>query len=272
MEASNININLLKTFIMLYVNQNISSSVNKEILNQFLKEAFVVDNYLNGINIFESNKVDIIIFEIDSLDLEEVEFLETIRLKNKTIPIIVIVSEINKKMLNLSLELSITMFLLKPLKIQELCRAALFHIQKYKRKEKMRLSVKTLGDYAMQLKHDNEEMAELNQYLLGKIKFNEQLHTKYLNHLRVNKNGQIDSFSGPLFRSIINGEIIGMGLNKLFIETSLLQKAMLVSIKERKIQSIEKITLTISEFEHIVIIVPNFDKKHLFYGYELHII
>lgn len=266
----NFNLALLKNYGALYIDLEKTKSISVEKINIYFKQVFYSENIDEVYEIYNTQVIDVIFLLINKVNDEIIELLESMRHSNKNFPIIPIVGVIDKSLLNYSLHFNINKYLLKPLKIQELCNTALVEIQKYHRKMKMKHSLKILSDEIIKLKDNNYHLNEENRFNQELINFNQYFHTSYLNQIKVSDKGKILSVSEQACIQYSLKDMIGLSLNEVFKNSNSIQKQMLHSLKNRTIsETIIELKANMDK-EIKLIIVPMFNQFNELKYYEFY--
>lgn len=84
------------------------------ILEESFNLVFVAKNGLEALEIFEKNKIDIILSDINLPKLSGIEFIKKVREKDRTIPVIMLTAFDDYKILQQVIPLNISFYLVKP--------------------------------------------------------------------------------------------------------------------------------------------------------------
>ncbi|WP_424687449.1 MAG: PAS domain S-box protein [Halarcobacter ebronensis] len=116
-----LNIECLKQITILYAEDDLV--IQKQtvgILNSIVKEVHVANCGQEAVELYDNNKVDIIITDITMPNMTGIEFSKHVRKDNSDIPIIVISAHNDSNILIEAIEIGISRFILKPLNISDL--------------------------------------------------------------------------------------------------------------------------------------------------------
>lgn len=251
---------ILKQFSVIYINKNRSIDLNISAVEVMFKKIFIIEDYLK-IDENMLKDIDLIFFEVDELWQDEIVLLDRIKHFDKKLPVVLITPQIDKKVLDYSLEFNITNYLIKPVKVQELLKKSFYTIQKYHRKLNMKNSIKILSSKIEPLNSEVKKLRALCNYQEGKIDFYETIHEEFLNSIKVDKKGLIISLSKNL-EKMLQSNILGLDISKIFQTPSKIQKAFLVALKDRKLVVEKDILLIFDNLEEKEIkIMPFFEKN-----------
>lgn len=260
---------VLKQFSIVYISEDEIIENKLEMIKILFKNVISIRDFseIKNLNREFFIQLDMVLVETNQIGEYEEELFKSIRTICKKIPIVLLTNSIDKKVLDISLDYFITGHLLRPLKIQELSKQAFVRIQRYHRRENMKNSLKYFTNQYEPLKNEVKKLNEINEYKASKIEFYEKLHNEFLNSIKIDKLGNIESISSSLADKF-NEEIIGSNINKIFKTPAKIQKAFLVSLKERKtISEIDKIFFIDEEKEKKINIMPYFEKDGSYYFY-----
>jgi len=106
----------LKELNLLFLEDNEEFAKNTtEFLNIYFKKVLHSDNIKDALNLYEDNRIDIIISDIKVNDGNGLDFIKSIREKNKNVPIVVLSAHKDESFLFKAIPLNITSYELKPL-------------------------------------------------------------------------------------------------------------------------------------------------------------
>lgn len=255
---------LLNQFTIVYISEDELVENKTNMIKILFQEVFSIRDYSQIDDSYKTyfDDKDMILLEANSLEEKETKLLEIIRSFNRKIPIVLLTNEINKEVLDYSLDFNISGFLLRPLKIQDLTKQALVRIQKYHRRINTKKSLQTLSSQIKPLSDEISTLKKQNEYQNTKIDFYEKLHKDFLSSLKIDKSGNIKSISGELVNKF-DANLIGENINKIFKTPSKIQKAFLISLKERKLtKELDIVKFKDYEKEYTINIMPFFENKN----------
>ncbi len=122
MEHKNRNLDILKEFNLLYIEDDLSLLKNgTEILQDFVKTVYPASNTKDALEILQKNKVDVIISDILLEDDNGIDFIKRIRKDfNIFTPVILTTAYTDTNYLLESIKLKIENYIVKPINIKEL--------------------------------------------------------------------------------------------------------------------------------------------------------
>lgn len=229
---------------ILYINMDESCEDISNSFKNFFKHTLVVSNIEDCSSLFTrlSNKLDLILLEASSLNKDELLALELIRNINKKIPIIFITNEITNDILIKSREYFIGSYLLRPFKVQELCKLSTVKISKYEKRLKNKNSLRLLSKQVVLLKEEKKEILKDSNDIKELLNFYLQFQENYLQLVKIDKKGIIKFVSKDLKKEL-SIDISNQNLIQLFENSSEIQNALISSLKERKINTVKGLVL-----------------------------
>lgn len=93
--------------------------VMKPILNDFFKEYYIARDGKEALELYELNKPDIMIVDVNLPKMNGLELVSTIRKKDQNVKVIMLTAYSNVEILLKATELKLTKYLVKPLNIRE---------------------------------------------------------------------------------------------------------------------------------------------------------
>ena len=125
-----INLEQLKNLSILYVEDERFIRKNAiEFLSRYCDNVFEAEDGIEGFQIYQEEKPDIIISDIKMPKLNGLEFATKIRKTDKTTPIIMLTAHTQTDYLLKAVELQLVKYLIKPLSLKELKEALLMAIE-----------------------------------------------------------------------------------------------------------------------------------------------
>ena len=122
-ESYNFN-KILKNLNILYIEDEKNIRLNiKKTLELFCENVFDAENILNAKEILTKQRIDIIISDINLPDMSGIDFVKEIRIKDKTIPIILLSAYTEKEFLLEATKLKLVDYLTKPINFKDLNNA-----------------------------------------------------------------------------------------------------------------------------------------------------
>ena len=122
-ESYNFN-KILKNLNILYIEDEKNIRLNiKKTLELFCENVFDAENILNAKEILTKQRIDIIISDINLPDMSGIDFVKEIRIRDKTIPIILLSAYTDKEFLLEATRLKLVDYLTKPINFKDLNNA-----------------------------------------------------------------------------------------------------------------------------------------------------
>ena len=122
-ESYNFN-KILKNLNILYIEDEKNIRLNiKKTLELFCENVFDAENILNAKEILTAQRIDIIISDINLPDMSGIDFVKEIRIRDKTIPIILLSAYTEKEFLLEATKLKLVDYLTKPINFKDLNNA-----------------------------------------------------------------------------------------------------------------------------------------------------
>ena len=122
-ESYNFN-KILKNLNILYIEDEKNIRLNiKKTLELFCENVFDAENILNAKEILTKQRIDIIISDINLPDMSGIDFVKEIRIRDKTIPIILLSAYTEKEFLLEATKLKLVDYLTKPINFKDLNNA-----------------------------------------------------------------------------------------------------------------------------------------------------
>ncbi len=115
---------ILKNLNILYIEDEKNIRLNiKKTLELFCENVFDAENILNAKEILTKQRIDIIISDINLPDMSGIDFVKEIRIRDKTIPIILLSAYTEKEFLLEATKLKLVDYLTKPINFKDLNNA-----------------------------------------------------------------------------------------------------------------------------------------------------
>ena len=128
MHSSKIYTTILQDITVLYVEDDFSTQkIISEILMKFCSNVKLASNGKEALEIFNKNKIDLIITDIEMPQMNGIELIEELRKIDKTTAVIILSAYSNKEYLFSSINLKIESYILKPISYGKL-KNALFSV------------------------------------------------------------------------------------------------------------------------------------------------
>ena len=115
---------ILKNLNILYIEDEKNIRLNiKKTLELFCENVLDAENILNAKEILTTSRIDIIISDINLPDMSGIDFVKEIRIRDKTIPIILLSAYTDKEFLLEATRLKLVDYLTKPINFKDLNNA-----------------------------------------------------------------------------------------------------------------------------------------------------
>ncbi len=142
-------------------------SMLEKYLALFFEDVFVTDNTFDAYRIYEQKSPDVIYTDIELPRQNGLEFIQKIRQKESTTPIVILSAHTKNEYFTTAVELSLTAYLIKPISSQKLKES----VEKCKKKLEPTPSIKTTSEYSWSsstasLSKEGQEI-ELTKYELA---------------------------------------------------------------------------------------------------------
>lgn len=115
-------------------------------LNKIYKKVFEASNGLEALDIFQNNKVDIVVTDINMPNMDGIEFLKELRKIDQNCKIIILTAYTNTEYLLDATELNITKYLVKPVDMEHLLDALKVAAEQTKNFEVLRKDIFEIRD------------------------------------------------------------------------------------------------------------------------------
>jgi len=115
-------------------------------LNKVYKNVYEASNGLEALEIFQNNKIDIVITDINMPNMDGIEFLKELRKIDQNCKIIILTAHTNTEYLLDATELNITKYLIKPIDIEQLIDALELAAEQTKNFEVLRKDIFEIKD------------------------------------------------------------------------------------------------------------------------------
>jgi CheY-like chemotaxis protein len=130
-----LDINVLKTITVLYVEDDyLIREQTKAMFQNLFKETIVASDGQEGLEAYKSNKdkIDVVVSDINMPNMDGLEMSEEIHKIDPQVPIVITTAFTDENYLLKSLELDVSKYVTKPLKVKELAIAITEVVAKYK--------------------------------------------------------------------------------------------------------------------------------------------
>ena len=230
----------LKKITVLYVeDEEMIRTQTVSMFDNLFKKTFVAEDGSVGLKLFKKHKdkIDIVVSDINMPELSGLEMAEEIHNIYPKVPIIITTAYTDEEFLLKSLELNISKYVTKPLKIKELTVSMVNAVKKYHSENNL---TKTAKNLATQHVITQKEVSQLQDNIYHNQK---EMHIQgdiindYVCYLKLDKNGTIKSVSNKFCTvyGFKKEEIVEHNINTICENNSLIQKKLLEAIREKRV-------------------------------------
>lgn len=139
-----ISLNTLKLLNLLYIEDNEEVRKNTgDTISLLVKKVFTVSCVQEAITIYQENKIDIIITDIDMPGLDGLDFAKLVRENNIHIPIVVVTAYKNEDLLLKAIPLQLHSYLIKPISFTQLKSTLMLVLEQLKKLHKLNITFST---------------------------------------------------------------------------------------------------------------------------------
>ena len=158
-----------KNFNVLYIEDNLDVQFQtNKMLSSFFKKIELADNGKIALDLFNKECFDLIITDIKMPLVDGISFIETVRIKNKKIPIIVLSAHDDKEYFMKTINEGIDGYILKPYTLEQIAETLDKLIDKYDLKKKydnrVKLKYGFVWDKTTNQLLKNHEIIKLSKY------------------------------------------------------------------------------------------------------------
>ena len=272
------NVNDLKQITVLYVeDEDVIRTQTADIFRSVFKETFVAANGQEALNIYVENndRIDIIISDINMPVMTGIEMAEHIS-KHITndVPIIFTTAYNSEEYLLKALELDVSKFITKPIKIKELIKEIATITEEKRSAKQLKEKTKTLANHTKRISEKNTQLENDNKNLTQQLTFKESLIENFICSFEMNKNGEITYVSNAFCKTYgyDEEEILRKTITDIANEAGVVQKEVLHVLKEKKLSTF--VTSFTTKNKLIIkmetTIVPKYDEEGLVNAYEFY--
>ncbi len=171
------NLNILNNFNILYLEDDKSLLIHtKDILDDFFKNVFAVQNCKDAMTIIENEKIDVIISDILLENENGIDFLRLLKSNDILIPSILTTAHTDTKYLLDAIKLKVENYIIKPINIKELLDSLydiLLPIIQDKEIKKSSNIIKTISAIT------NSKQVEVIKYIISNLDEKNELLSSY---------------------------------------------------------------------------------------------
>lgn len=238
---SKIDLEVLKTITILYVEDDkIIQEQTTGIFKNLFKEVYVGKNGKEGLDLYKEyiDNIDIVVTDINMPLLNGLDMAKAIHDIKPKFPIILTTAHTDEEFLLKSMELDISKFLAKPLKIKELAATIALEVAKYKKLMGNEVAAKILVQKNAEFINAKNKMQETHTYALQELEFYKSIIDFHILSLKLDKQGNITDASTNLCEifEYSKDELLTKNISIICQEPSLFTKNILISTREGKSQ------------------------------------
>lgn len=273
-----LDINVLKTITVLYVEDDyLIREQTKAMFQNLFKETIVASDGQEGLESYKENKdkIDVVVSDINMPNMDGLEMSEEIHKIDPQVPIVITTAFTDENYLLKSLELDVSKYVTKPLKVKELAIAITEVVAKYKNLLNTQKIAKALVTKNTMATSDIKSLESNIDVLKTQLDFERVIIDSYVPNFKTNSNGVISSVSVKFLEyfGYDKQEVEGNNFAKFVSSSSAVQKVMAESIRYKK--AISTITSFINkdgdEIEGELTIFPSFGIDGLAHEYSFYI-
>lgn len=260
-----LDINVLKTITVLYVEDDyLIREQTKSMFQNLFKETIVASDGQEGLQAFIDNKdkIDVVVSDINMPNMDGLEMSEAIHKLNPQVPIVITTAFTDENYLLKSLELDVSKYVTKPLKVKELAIAITEVVAKYKNILNTQKVAKVLVTKNNMASSDIKNLESNIDVLKTQLDFERVIIDSYVPNFKTNSNGVISTVSIKFldFFEYDKSDVESQNFTKLISNSSSVQKVMAESIRYKKAISTQAVFIKKdgSEVECELTIFPSF--------------
>ena len=236
----------LKKITILYVEDEIT--IREQTVSMFeniFNKTFVAENGAVGLMIFEENQndIDIVISDINMPELSGLGMAEEIFSINDKIPFIITTAYTDEEYLLKSMDLNISKYITKPLKIKDLAISILEEVTKYKKENNLTKTTQALITKHMMTEKEVRQLQNNLSSNQKELAIQRDIINDFVSYLKIDKQGDILNASNK-FCSLYGykkDEVIDKNISMICENLSLIQKKILESIRAKSVKSFEEV-------------------------------
>lgn len=234
-----LDINVLKTITVLYVEDDyLIREQTQAMFQNLFKETIVASDGQEGLEAYKTNKdkIDVVVSDINMPNMDGLEMAEAIHKIDPNIPIVITTAFIDENYLLRSLELDVSKYVTKPLKVKELAIAIMEVVNKYKTFINTQKVAKVLAAKNNTASTDIKTLESNVDLLKAQLDFERVIIDSYVPNFKTNSSGAIvfASIKFMEFFGYDKGEVEGVNFSQFVESSSVVQKIMAESIRFKK--------------------------------------
>ncbi|MCK9337613.1 MAG: response regulator [Arcobacteraceae bacterium] len=273
-----LDINVLKTITVLYVEDDyLIREQTKSMFQNLFKETIVAGDGVEGLQAYKDNKdkIDVVVSDINMPNMDGLEMSEAIHKLDPQVPIVITTAFTDENYLLKSLELDVSKYVTKPLKVKELAIAITEVVAKYKNLVNTQKVAKVLATKNNMASSDIRNLESNIDILKTQHDFDKVIIDSYVPNFRTNSSGVISTVSIK-FLEFFKYDKIDVELqnfSKFILNSSAVQKVMAESIRYKKAISTKTVFIKQdgSEVDCELTIFPSFGVDGMAHEYSFYI-
>lgn len=271
----------LRAITILYVEDDeMMRTQTVRMFENLFKKVYVAHDGEIGLDLFKNNmdEIDVIVSDINMPKMDGLAMTKKIRKLNKDIPIVITTAYSDKENTMSALNLGVSKYVTKPLKIGELSESIAELSQKYRKNENItRMTQKLVKDHRA-IKEHTHELQDDYETLKNKLEMKSFLVDNYVFEVKTDKFAKMLDVSKRIesFFGFTKDELLGKDVKFLLCDDtnfSELQKSLLEATKLKKeIHTVVNLkTKSGKVYEFTATVVPDYGSDQMVEGYTFYL-
>jgi PAS domain S-box-containing protein len=277
----NISLQTLKAITILYVEDDeMMRAQTVKMFQNLFKEVYVAFNGKEALDIFKDkiSEIDTIVSDINMPVMDGLEMTKAVRVINKDIPIIITTAYSDQENTMNALNLGVSRYITKPLKIGELSEIIVELSQKYRKHENITKMTQQLVRNHKAIQEHTNELQDDYEHIKNKLEMKSFLIDNYLFYIKTDSFAVITDITSRIetFFGYSKDELMGQEIKILQADDSnfsSLQKTLLEATKLKKeVHNIFTMqTKSGKRFDFTTTVVPKFREDQIVRGYKFYL-